>query len=756
MSISDSCGPDRAVCRGLDFLNMPDLPVPGSRAAKKPFLSDPMTNLMAQNFHDYTEKIVEQFRLKAANYKYNVMMLPHGGDFRYTTPFEWDKQYKNLKVFMKYVNDNKKIFNVNMRFGTLKDFFEEVEKQEQMHDLSYPVVSGDFYTYTENTEYWTGYFTTRQFDKRLGREVLEGLRAAELFTAIARGDPRFKTYEMSILSFLESARKDLGVFQHHDAITGTSRAHVVIDYEQLLSSAFTSVQKVLSNVSTFLLNPGRKLSKGQLLPTFIRTNYNALTKQVSIPVNTTGTKLVLVNPLTQKRQEIVTVFVNVKDLIILDPEGNEVKFDVIETTGDRIEVKFEVEFPPVSVLVYTVKQVDSTSSKQSDENYFVESKNFEIFENIYFCENDIMNVTFNKATGSPEYICYKSKNFCTTVKLEWKYYRDQGGAYTMMSNGLESKAMIDSSKVKFVKGETYCGIESQNQYFSFKVSLPLINSVLGKALRVDISSDLSRASGFVGDLAMRVETSIRSGNVFYVDSNGFQLMGRKFRDTIPFDGNVYPMSAMSMIEDESVRLTVHSAQPHGVVSRASGKIDFMLDRIAIRPEMDLPEGVRDNKPTDTILYIELESSREFEKLSTTETALPSINSVYLNDIIQHPVYSFYSLDDLVIPNPSQSFLNNKLSCDVIFANVKNLLDATSKPNGTSLTLFRRAIGCRGNIEDNFCEVHGPINLHPGSILTAKFNKVTEMSLSHLISKDILKETDLVSFEPMDIKTFHMQ
>jgi hypothetical protein len=713
---------------------------------------------MAQNFHDFTVKLVEQFRLKAANYKYNVMMLPHGGDFRYATPFEWDKQYKNLKVFMNYVNENKKIFNVNMRFGTLKDFFEEIEKQDQMYDLSYPVVSGDFYTYTESTEYWTGYFTTRQFDKRLGREVLEGLRAAEFFTALARRDPHFKSLEMekTILSLLESARKNLGIFQHHDAITGTSQAHVVIDYERLLTSAYTSVQRVLSMISMFLLNPDIDWNTEKLLPTLKRTDYNGLTKKVSIPITTTGTKIVLVNSLTQGRREIVSLFVKAKDMFVLDPKGNEVRFDMIPSTGESNEIKFEVDFPPASVLVYTLKRRDNISNTKFDVKYSIQSKKSEIFGKVYFCENNIMNVTFNKATGSPEIVCYKNKNFCAEVKLDWKYYRGQGGAYTMMSNGMESTALVGSSKVKFVKGETFCGIESQNQYFSFKVSLPLIDSISGKSLRVDVMSDLSRASGFVGDLAMRVETSIRSENIFYVDSNGFQLMGRKFRNSIPFDGNVYPMSSMSMLEDDSTRLIVHSAQPHGVVSRASGKIDFMLDRIAIRPEMDLPEGVRDNKPTETVLYIEFESSTEFEKLSTTETALPSINTVYLSDLIQHPIYSFYSIDELVIPNQSQSFLNHKLPCDVIIANVKNLLDSSSNPDGTSLTFFRRAISCKGNIADNFCELRDPVNLHPGYILKAKFDLVTEMSLSHLTPKEVLKETDLVLLQPMDIKTFYMR
>lgn len=755
MSISDSCGPDRSVCRGLDFLNMADLPVPGSSAAQRPFRSDHLSNQMALNLHDFTQKLIQQFRLKTANYKYKVMMLPHGGDFRYVTDYEWEKQYKNMKVFMQYVNENKKMFNVHMRFGTLKDYFNEVRRQEQKYGLTYPVVSGDFYTYTEGTDYWTGYFTTRQFDKRLGREVLESLRAAELFTAVAFQDPSFEDDgpKKRILSYLESARKNLGVFQHHDAITGTSQAHVVIDYEKLLTSAFSSTQKALSLVTEYLLSSGPKSLpiEGKVIPVLKRTEYNTLTKRVTVPIISSGTKIILVNSFTQSRREIVTLNVQTFDVVLLDQNGNEVDLDFVSVSERTVEIKFEVNFPPLSILVYTLKP----PSGQFSVNDVKQRINVEKHDGNYFCENDFMNVTFYKETGSPKLICYKSSDFCTQVVLDWRYYRGSGGAYTMISQGVEETAFQSSPKVTFLKGKTFCGVKSQNGYFSFKISLPLAHSITGRALRVDVLSDLSRARNFIGDLAMRIETPIRSKDIYYVDSNGFQLMGRKFRNNLPFDGNVYPMSAMSILEDDTMRLVVHSAQSHGVVSRASGKIDFMLDRIATRPEMDLPEGVSDNKPTKTILYLQFETTGEFEKSTSTETTLPSMNSLFLNDVIQHPIYKFFSLDNLDIPHSSQNFLNEKLSCDFIIANLKNLVDMTSRPDGTSITLFRRAVSCGKNITNDFCELYEQVKLKPSSLFRHKFSKVTEMSLSHLITIQDLREDDVVTFEPMDLKTFYL-
>ena len=43
---------------------------------------------------------------------------------------------------------------------------------------------------------------------------------------------------------LTQARKALGLFQHHDGITGTARDHVVLDYGDKMVSAIREVQEV--------------------------------------------------------------------------------------------------------------------------------------------------------------------------------------------------------------------------------------------------------------------------------------------------------------------------------------------------------------------------------------------------------------------------------------------------------------------------------------------------------------------------------
>ncbi len=61
------------------------------------------------------ELLVDQFRKTSQLYQHNVLLVPHGDDFRYKTASEWDSQTKNLKKLFKYINDRTDQYNIKVR-----------------------------------------------------------------------------------------------------------------------------------------------------------------------------------------------------------------------------------------------------------------------------------------------------------------------------------------------------------------------------------------------------------------------------------------------------------------------------------------------------------------------------------------------------------------------------------------------------------------------------------------------------------------
>ena len=132
----------------------------------------------------------------------------------------------NYQKLFNHINNNRSRYNAEVSFGTLSHYFDAVRSRSQM----FPDLRGDFFPYADifsegRPAYWSGYFTTRPFYKALARQVETRLRGAEiLFTVASNRRPapgQFVDYGK-----LVKARRWLALFQHHDAITGTSKAAV--------------------------------------------------------------------------------------------------------------------------------------------------------------------------------------------------------------------------------------------------------------------------------------------------------------------------------------------------------------------------------------------------------------------------------------------------------------------------------------------------------------------------------------------------
>ena len=93
-----------------------------------------------------------------------------------------------------------------------------------------PTYKGDFFPYTDKGQLtWTGYFSTRPNLKRMVREISSQYYAfSELATLENIREGSLLSPEITQIH--NELRDILAIMSHHDAITGTSKQHVIYDY----------------------------------------------------------------------------------------------------------------------------------------------------------------------------------------------------------------------------------------------------------------------------------------------------------------------------------------------------------------------------------------------------------------------------------------------------------------------------------------------------------------------------------------------
>ena len=213
--IPHTCGPDPKICCQFDFKRLGgEITCPwGIRTAK----------ISSRNVRERASTLLDQYRKKAQLYgdrdNHNVLLVPLGDDFRFRDLSEAHDQFENYELLMDYINSQSD-WNTEIKWGTLKDYFDFVLKNNIETKKNVETFTGDFFTYADRQDqYWSGYYTSRPFNKRLDRIVEYYLRSAEIIFSYAnlfqkRQKNQFTSAD-SLYKKLLIARRNLGVFQHH-------------------------------------------------------------------------------------------------------------------------------------------------------------------------------------------------------------------------------------------------------------------------------------------------------------------------------------------------------------------------------------------------------------------------------------------------------------------------------------------------------------------------------------------------------------
>uniref|UniRef100_A0A8D3E9A1 mannosyl-oligosaccharide 1,3-1,6-alpha-mannosidase n=1 Tax=Scophthalmus maximus TaxID=52904 RepID=A0A8D3E9A1_SCOMX len=711
--VPHTCGPDPKVCCQFDFKRLP-----GGRI-NCPWKVPPKA-IVEANVAERAQLLLDQYRKKSKLYRSKVLLVPLGDDFRYDKALEWDQQYINYQKLFDYMNSHPEM-HVQAQFGTLSDYFNAMYKANGVAQGSrpadFPVLSGDFFAYADREDhYWTGYFTSRPFYKSLDRVIESHLRGAEILYSLAVANARHVgmdgRYPVSDYALLVDARRTVGLFQHHDAITGTAKENVVVDYGTKMIGEAT--QDSLPQRTLIELDPAGP----RLLSTSL-SSQPAASSPVSIlhqPLLMTyfspplsGRYLVLFNPIEQERLCVVTVLVNT------------VRVRVLTEDGQTLPVQLSAQWSSAS-------QMSAEVIKRKDDPQEVKVQ--------------------------MQFVVYGTRPS-----------KDKSGAYLFLPDGkAKPYHQKESPAVRVVEGPLFSEVVAHYQHFQQTVRIHNVPGVDG--LSADITTTVDIRDQTNKELAMRLVTDIQSGDVFYTDLNGFQMQPRQHYLKLPLQANFYPMPSQAYIQDSQHRLTLHTAQSLGVSSLESGQLEVIMDRRLMQDDnRGLGQGLKDNKKTVNRFRLLLESRSTGNKMmDSTTTSFPSILSHMTNAVLNHEVLALPVLPKRRGIPPLQTFapLKSILPCDVHLLNLRSIQSQQQDPHSpspyTALILHRLALDCgleAQNLGFNCTTTQGQLSVS-GLFRDLDLQLLQPMSLTLMHPGTPLANDSSLSLDPMEISAFKLK
>uniref|UniRef100_F1KS77 Alpha-mannosidase n=1 Tax=Ascaris suum TaxID=6253 RepID=F1KS77_ASCSU len=782
--IPHTCGPDPKICCQFDFWRLYSAGCPWNV---------PPVEITAENLATRAEMLYDQYRKKAQLFKTNVLFVPLGDDFRYVSPSEWKVQHDNYIKLFDYMN-TKQQWNIHARFGTLADYFrldhQRIQETSDSEEGQVPVLSGDFFTYADrNDHYWSGYYTSRPFYKRMDRVLQHYLRSAEILYSLARSKGRLSSTNGAEFGLLVEARRHMSLFQHHDGVTGTGRNEVVNDYGQKMLSAIKNCELIIYKATLALMTEEAEKGASRMTPSFVMSERRLIQDQLptGIILNQTS-ELILFNSLAQERHEVVCVMVgSLKSEIsrastphipvpqqiapVLRADSASVLFE-----KDKYELCFMANVPPFGLEKYRLSISTSGAAKvvvKSRET--ISSTDFEtvLISGPYFqLDNEFLEAKFDAETGLLQSVT-PSEGSEVIVNMSYVEYGVRGknpgrfeggddlsGAYLFLPDG-PARSLLSRNAYQYVVLEGSM-LKKVFVIGPEKAKLEHTATIYSGAAFVQLQNDVDIRETYNFEVAMRLITSVKSGDTFFTDLNGYQVIRRKRFAKLPLQAHFYPMPSAAFIEDDSNRVSLLSAQALGVANLEAGWLEVMLDRRLNQDDgRGLFQDVTDNKRTSSIfrLMVEpLESAVHFDSLTT---AFHSMAAHYASLRLHYPIMVMLSATDKGLSS-SFSGMDGALPCDFHAVTLRTMAAPTlygrnfsakhSPSTSQAFILHRMGIDCRSKVKLRMACATSSGKVSVPSLLKDKALRVTETSLTLLYDKGPVDE---VFVEPMDIRTFRL-
>jgi len=316
-----------------------------------------------------------------------------------------------------------------------------------------------------------------------------------------------------------------------------------------------------------------------------------------------------------------------------------------------------------------------------------------------------------------------------------------------------------------VEGKILSYVEVHQPWNVHVVSLKNSPGVDGTGLQIENIVSLTGEAYNNVEIAMRVSSNVDSGETFFTDLNGFQMIRRKRYSKLPLQANWYPLPSMGYIEDSVSRLSLVTGQPLGATSAATGQLEVMLDRRLLQDDnRGLFQGVMDNKVTPHHFTLLLERRAAAtagckDVNADSSASYPSLVGHAARHSLLNPLYRMIYTPEHFNGNKLKKTykpVDKDLPCDIHIVNLRTMLKAggmTSPSEKSALIVHRQG----------FTSCYKPVGLtcstNGGKISVELLfpelysDSIKQMSLSLMYDGMKMEKAFTVSIQPMEMYSF---
>jgi len=512
-----------------------------------------------QRVNDFVAVVMDQF----SGNQGNDIMFTLGSDFEYGNAHSW---FKNVDKLIDYVNQDGR---VNAFYSSPTQYV----AAKLASNITWTVKTDDFFPYADCPHcYWTGYFTSRAALKRY-------VRINSAYLNAARQIEIFSGQQASSLAPFDDA---LGIAQHHDAVSGTSKQHVAYDYAKRLASGAAIASSTIN--SGF----GKLVTQSGAAPTFVQcTLINETICDFTQQNNAFAT--LLYNPVARSRSELVKLPVTGPNAYtVYDQDGNLVPS---QTVASFEPFPKEKPAPYVLYFVASVKGLGYTTYFVQPGSTTAQHAQWLTPDAPITIQNSAVSVSFDGSTGRLSSITNKASGVTSTITQDFYWYASyqadgqDSGAYIFRPNSTSAYPSCPGiPQFQVITGPVVNEIRyKQCDWLAQTVRLSGSDSFVEFEYKV---GSIPIQDGQGKEIISRFSSDVQSASLIYTDSNGreFQTRKRNYRPTWPLEvnepvaGNYYPINAATYIKDTNKQLSILNDRSQGGGSINDGQIEIMIHR----------------------------------------------------------------------------------------------------------------------------------------------------------------------------------